>query len=136
MNAELERAVKSYKQWFGTYKKSGELILIEVWLTVNDGSIEFLTPGDSYKVKRLKNKPNVICRLGSKNGPAVGGAAEVITDKAAIDRVYRAYRKTHPLMMLVVGPAIARKVKAGTQVLIRVRPDDPEILKGVTDPVV
>jgi PPOX class probable F420-dependent enzyme len=136
MTAELERAVKRYKQWFGTYKKSGELKLIEVWLTVNDGSIEFLTPGDSYKVKRLKNNPKVVCHVGSKDGPTVTGTAEVITDKTAMDRVYRAYRKTHLLLMLLLGRSISRKVKDGTQVLIRVRPDDPDLLKGVTDPIV
>jgi hypothetical protein len=43
MTPELERAVKRYRQWFGTYKKSGELVKIQVWLTVNNGSIEFLT---------------------------------------------------------------------------------------------
>jgi len=50
MTPELERAVKRYTQWFGSYKKSGELIKVQVWLTVNNGCIEFLTLDDSYKV--------------------------------------------------------------------------------------
>jgi len=54
MTSELERAVKRYRQWFGSYKKSGELIKVQVWLTVNNGFIEFLTPDDSYKVKRIR----------------------------------------------------------------------------------
>jgi hypothetical protein len=57
MTPELERAVKRYKQWFGSYKKSGELIKVQVWLTVNNGCIEFLTLDDSYKVKRITEEP-------------------------------------------------------------------------------
>ena len=43
MTPELERAVKRYSQWFGSYKRSGELVRVQVWLTVNNGDIEFLT---------------------------------------------------------------------------------------------
>jgi hypothetical protein len=50
MTPELERAVKRYRQWFGSYKKSGELIKVQVWLTVNNGCIEFLTPDDRTKL--------------------------------------------------------------------------------------
>ena len=42
MTPELERAVKAHNQWFGSYKKSGDLVKIQVWLTVNNGCIEFL----------------------------------------------------------------------------------------------
>lgn len=49
MTPDLERAVKRYKQWFGSYKKSGELIKVQVWLTVNNGCIEFLTLDDSFE---------------------------------------------------------------------------------------
>ena len=60
MTPELERAVKRYRQWFGSYKKSGELIKVQVWLTVNNGCIEFLTLDDLYKVKRIWKNPRVI----------------------------------------------------------------------------
>ena len=54
MTPELERAVKRYRQWFGSYKKSGVLIKVQVRLTVNNGCIEFLIRDDSYKVKRIR----------------------------------------------------------------------------------
>ena len=66
MTPELERAVKRYRQWFGSYKKSSELIKVQVWLTVNSGCIEFLTLDDSYKVKRIRRNPRVICYIGDK----------------------------------------------------------------------
>jgi hypothetical protein len=56
MTPELERAVKYYRQWFGPYKKSGELVKVQVWLTINNGSIEFLTLDDSYKLSQSQAK--------------------------------------------------------------------------------
>jgi Pyridoxamine 5'-phosphate oxidase len=103
MTPELERAVKRYRQWFGSYKKSGELVKVQVWLTVNNGSIEFLTLDDSYKVKRIRRNPRVICYIGDKEGPSVSGTAEIFMGKDAIWRVYRAYWKTHPLIMAVIA---------------------------------
>jgi len=69
MTPELECAVKRYRQWFGSYKKSGELIKVQVWLTVNSACIEFLTLDDSYKVKRIRRNRRVIYYIGDKEGP-------------------------------------------------------------------
>jgi len=136
MTPELERAVKRYNQWFGSYKKSGELVKVQVWLTVNNGCIEFLTSDDSYKVKRIRRNPRVICYIGDKDGPSVPGTAEIVMGRDATLRVYRAYWKSHPLVMPFVAFPISRRIKASKQVLIRVHPDESNPLAGVTDPVV
>ena len=136
MTPELERAVKRYKQWFGSYKKSGELIKVQVWLTVNNGCIEFLTLDDSYKVKRIRRDPRVICYIGDKEGPSVPGTAEIVMGRDAVWRVYRAYWKTHPLIMTIIAFWTRRRIRNRKEVLIRVRPDEPNPLAGVTDPVV
>ena len=136
MTPELERAVKRYRQWFGSYKKSGELIKVQVWLTVNNGCIEFLTTDDSYKVKRIRRNARVICYIGDKEGPQIPGTAEIVMDRNAIWRVYRAYWKSHPLVMTFVALPIRRRIRNHKQVLIRVLPDEPNPLAGVTDPVV
>ena len=135
MTPELERAVERYRQWFGSYKKSGELIKVQVWLTVNNGCIEFLSLDDSYKVKRLRRNPRVICYICDKEGPSIAGTAEIVMGRDALWRVYRAYWKTHPLVMAVIALLIRRRIKTRKQVLIRVRPDEPNPLAGVTDPV-
>jgi hypothetical protein len=134
MTPELEQAVKRYTQWFGSYKKSGELKKVQVWLTVNDGRIEFTTQTDSYKLKRVRRNPRVICFIGSKEGLAIPGTAEIITDKDAVWRGYRAYWKTHPVIMLFLAFGISRRIKTGKSILIRVHPDEPNPLAGVTDP--
>ncbi len=134
MTPELQRALKRHTQWFGSYKRSGELKKIQVWRTVNAGRIEFLTPGNSYKVKRVRRNPRVICYLGSKEGPAIAGTAEIITDQREVWRVYRAYWKTHPLIMVLLGLRLLIEIVAGTRVVVRVHPDEPNPLAGLTDP--
>ena len=112
MTSELERAVKRYRQWFGSYKQSGELVKIQVWLTVNNGSIEFLTLDDSYKVKRIRGNPRVVCYIGDKEGPSVSGTAEIFMGSEAIWRVYRAYWKTHPLIMAFIAFQTRRRIRS------------------------
>lgn len=136
MDSETRRALKTYNQVFGSFRKSGELKKTPVWLTVNDGRVEFITPGDSWKAKRARRNPRVICFLGSENGPALEGRAEVLSDPAGIRRVYRAYWKTHPFIMLILGLPIWLRVRAGRHVLVRVHPDEPNPLAGLTDPPV
>src|SRR5205807_6265958 len=136
MTPELERAVKRYRQWFGSYKKSGELVKVQVWLTVNNGCIEFLTADDSYKVKRVRRDPRVICYIGDKDGPSVSGTGEIVMGRDAIWKVYRAYWKTHLLIMALIALPIRRRIKNRKQVLIRVSPDEPNPLAGMTHPVV
>src|SRR5260370_28469696 len=54
MTPELQHAVKRHTQWFGSYKRSGELKKIQVWLVVNQGRREFVTLSRPYNVKRLR----------------------------------------------------------------------------------
>jgi len=134
MTPQLQQEIKKYRQWFGSYKRSGELVTVPVWLTLNRGQIEFLTPADSYKVKRVRRDPRVICYLGSKDGPSVAGTAEIVTDPAELWRVYRAYWRTHPLLMLLLWWPIRRRIKSGKQVVVRVKIAEPNPLAGITDP--
>ena len=136
MKPELQRAIRRYNQWFGSYKKSGELVKVQVWLTINNGCIEFLSAENSYKVKRIRRNPRVICYIGDKDGPLVVGTAEILVGKDAMRRAYRAYWKTHPLVMVGLGLPINIRIKTRRDVLIRVRPDEPNPLAGVTDPVI
>ncbi|HEY3139472.1 MAG TPA: pyridoxamine 5'-phosphate oxidase family protein [Blastocatellia bacterium] len=132
MTPELKAALKRHTQLFGSYTKAGELKKIRVWLTLNQGKIEFLTSAESLKVKRIKRNPRVRCLVGEVEVP---GTAEVVTDKDAILQTYRAYRKTHPFIMLFIAPGIRSRLKSGKQALIRVTPDEPNPFVGMTDPV-
>jgi hypothetical protein len=135
MTPELQRALQRHTQWFGSYKASGELKKIQVWLTVNGGQIEFLTPGDSYKVKRVRRNPHVISYVGSKDGPAIPGTASIVTDRSEISRVYRSYWKVHPVRMaILIGLRVWIEMLLNKRVVVRVKPDEPNPLAGLTDP--
>ena len=135
MTPELQSALKQHTQWFGSYKASGELKKIQVWLTLNGGQIEFLTPGNSYKVKRVRRNPRVVCHVGSKEGPAISGTAQIITDRSEVARVYRSYWRVHPVLMtMVIGLRIWIEMLLDKRVVVRVQPDEPNPLVGTTDP--
>ena len=135
MTLELHTALKRHTQWFGSYKISGELKRIQVWLVVKDGQIEFLTPENSYKVKRVRRNPRVICYVGSKNGPTISGTAQIVTDGSEVARVYRNYWKVHPVRMaILIGLRVWIEMLLNKRVVVRVQPDEPNPLAGVTDP--
>ena len=135
MTAELQNALKRHTQWLGSYKASGELKKIQVWLVLNSGRIECLTPGSSYKVKRVRRNPHVICYVGRKDGPAISGTAQIITDRSEVARVYRSYWKVHPLRMaIVIGFRVWIEMLLNKRVVIRVQPDEPNPVAGLTDP--
>ena len=137
MTPELQHALKRHAQWFGSYKASGELKKIQVWLVVNGGQIQFLTPGSSYKVKRVRRNPRVICYVGSEHGPTISGTAEIITDRSEVARVYRSYWKVHPFRMaIMIGLLIWIEMLLNKRVVVRVQPDDPNPLAGLTDPAI
>ena len=132
-----QRALKRHMQWFGSYKASGELKKLQVFLVVNNGQIEFLTRGDSYKVKRVRRNSRVICYVGSKGGPAISGTAKVITDRSEVSRVYRKYWKAHPVRMAnVIGLIIWIEMLLNKRAVVQVQPDDPNPLAGLTDPAI
>ena len=106
-----------------------------MWLVVNGGTIEFLTPGSSYKVKRVRRNPRVICYVGSEDGPTISGTAQIFADRSEVVRVYRSYWKVHPLRMaILIGLRVWIEMLLNKRVVVRVQPDDPNPLRGLNDP--
>ncbi len=133
MTPELEAAVKSHTQIFGSYTRAGELKNVRVWLTLNEGRIEFLTPAQSLKAKRVSRNARVECLVGDQR---VSGTAAIVSDKDSIWRTYNAYWKTHPIIMALIAWGIRSRIKSGGQVLIRVTPDEPNPFDRATDPLI
>jgi hypothetical protein len=133
MTPELEGSVKKHSQLFGSYTRAGELKQVRVWLMLNEGRIEFLTPVRSLKAKRVSRNPRVECLVGEHRVP---GVAVIVRDRDAVQRAYRAYWKTHPFIMLFIAFGIRSRIRAGEQALIRVTPDEPNPFDGITDPLI
>jgi hypothetical protein len=77
----------------------------------------------------LLRNPKVVCYVGSENGPAIAGRAEIIRDRGEVWRVYREYWKTHPLAMALIGLRITIEILAGQRVVVRTKPDEPNPLR-------
>lgn len=71
-----------------TYKKNGEAVRTPVWVTQEGSKLYVITAGNSWKVKRIRNKPQV--RLaksdarGNVQGDWMAATAHVLTDAAAV----------------------------------------------------
>jgi hypothetical protein len=120
----LEEFFRGGGMWFGSRTKSGEVKKVQVWCFANQGRLEFLTPGDSLKVKRARRDPRVLCwPLGSADREGHEGTAEIVTDPTAVWNGYAQYWRIHPYVMLLLFWPIRRRIQSGRQVLVRVELD-------------
>jgi general stress protein 26 len=131
---DFERALRKHQMWFGSYTRDGRLIKVHVWCFLHDGKIEFLTDGRSLKARRARRNPQVICFLGSQNGPAVPGTAELIEDRAEVGRGYQTYWKEHTAVMLFLWWPIRRNIEKGQQIMVRVHPQEPNPFPAAASP--
>jgi len=61
--------------------------------------------------------------------------AQIITDRSEVARVYRCYWKVHPLRMaIIIGLRVWIEMLLNKRVVVRVQPDDPNPVAGLTDP--
>ena len=79
------------------------------------------------------------CHLlcGEPGRPTISGTAQIITDRSEVARVYRSYWKVHPLRMaIVIGLRVWIEMLLNKRVVVRVQPDEPNPLAGLTDPTI
>jgi uncharacterized protein len=69
-----------------TFRKSGEAVATPVWFAEENGKLYFMTRGDSVKVKRMRNNPQVriaACTIrGKVTGPEFSGTARILPQEA------------------------------------------------------
>ena len=70
-----------------SYRKNGQAMPSPVWFGTADGKVYFLTSPDGYKVKRIRNNPDVRVApcdsRGKPKGPPFLGKARVLPDSEA-----------------------------------------------------
>ena len=77
----------------------------------------------------------MVCYVGSEDGPAISGTAQIITDRSEVARVYRSYWKVHPVMMaMAIGLRVWIEMLLNKRVVVRVQADEPNPLAGLTVP--
>ncbi|MFZ9627934.1 MAG: PPOX class F420-dependent oxidoreductase [Ilumatobacteraceae bacterium] len=109
MTADLDAA--KYMSFTST-KRDGTAVPTAVWLVPFEGGYAFTTDADAWKVKRVRNNPDVTVAVSDIRGrvapgtPVHRGRAEVL-DAAAADRVQAAIRRKYRIAYtLMIAPGI------------------------------
>lgn len=82
-----------------TFKKDGTSVKTPVWAASLDGRLVIVTDGTSYKVKRLRNRPD--CRAaacdvrGNVRGPFLPFHGRVLEDAATVERAHAELRRKY-----------------------------------------
>ncbi len=100
-----------------TFRRDGTPVGTPVSLAV-DGERAFVrSPGDAWKVKRIRRNPHVeiapCTPRGRPTGPAVPALARPLQGDDA-KRAARALRRKHPLLQGVLVPLAHRLMRCGT----------------------
>jgi len=95
---------------FTTFTKAGDQKSTPVWIAdLGDGTMGFTTPGESWKVKRLRNNPNVLLQPCDQRGNITAGTAQVEatalveTNSVTFDRVRGAIKAKYPIGFRIIS---------------------------------
>lgn len=111
--------------YIATVRKDGnQSRAARVWfIATPDGRMLFDTNSDSWKAKRIARGSPVIVWIGTADGPAFIGKAEIIRDPAVQDQMIEAIPKKYWLARMgLFGPKRA-KFDAGQIITIRISPE-------------
>lgn len=98
-----------------TFTKAGERKEVPVWIAdLGDGTVGFTTGANSWKVKRMRNTPNVELTPSDMRGRVKDGAATtegtaVIVEAGDVSRVRAAVKAKYGFQMTMIG--LVDKVK-------------------------
>ena len=101
---------------FETFRANGTGVKTPVWAAPSDGKLVIVTPGTSFKVKRLRANPK--CRVAGCDTrgkvirtPWHEASCRILDDAADIARAHAALRKKYgwQMVMLDFGAWIARR---------------------------
>ena len=95
-----------------------------VWFTISAdrNAILIQTGPGSWKVKRIKRGSPVLVWIGSANGPAFMGKAEITSDAVLQDKILKDFRQKYwQNRVMGIGPSRAR-FDSGDRVAIKITP--------------
>jgi PPOX class probable F420-dependent enzyme len=121
LDAALRRANYLYVTTYGASGKSGT---VPVWCWYDGSAAYFTTRRESLKARRIRTTGRVSVRVGTRDGPAFEGRAELVDGRPDLESgLLRAYRRKYWLLVpLWMGWHIKRGLRGGASVLVRITP--------------
>jgi PPOX class probable F420-dependent enzyme len=118
----LQRARLLYLTSFSAAGRSGT---VPVLFLLDGDAIYFCSQRNTLKVRRIQQTGRVTVRPGKPDGPGLSCRAELLESVPDLEtRLLRTYRRRYPLRWLVLGPRLRKSFADGTEVVIRLEPED------------
>jgi PPOX class probable F420-dependent enzyme len=119
LDAALRRAKYLY---LTTYGASGKSSTVPVWCWYEGGDVYFTTDRDSLKARRIRQTGRVTVRVGTRDGPAFDGRAELVNGRSDLEaQLLRGYHRKYWIMVpLYMGRWIRGRLASGQSTLVRV----------------
>ncbi|MFK0169175.1 PPOX class F420-dependent oxidoreductase [Streptomyces sp. NPDC090306] len=135
---ELQPFVKQYTARLTTYKRDGTGVPTPVNVAVEGDHAYFRTPGTTWKVKRLRNNPEVDLEpstfRGVATGPAVHARARLLDPGSDEDRrAARLLRRKHPVVQGLLVP-LSHKVMRARTLHYEISPQPGTLVAPPTEP--
>ena len=108
-----------------TFSASGRSGTVPVLFLLDGDTIYFCSQRDTLKVRRIQQTGRVTVRPGRSDGPGLSCRAELLENVPDLEtRLLRTYRRRYPLRWLVLGPRLRKSFADGTEVVIRLQPEN------------
>jgi general stress protein 26 len=110
--------------YIATVRKGGnQSTAAPVWFTAtSDGHVMIQTAPTSWKARRIRRGSPVIVWIGSRDGPAFIGKAEITNDPAVINRIDQDYPKKYWIAWAGLHRPTAERFARGEIVAIKITP--------------
>ncbi|MEY9965233.1 PPOX class probable F420-dependent enzyme [Streptacidiphilus sp. MAP12-16] len=128
-DAALDRLGSGKYLLVTTYRKDGRTVPTPVWVVRDGDTLGVWTVADSGKVKRIRNRGDVLlapCDVrGNRKGDDIPGFAEIL-DAAATERYRALLKRKYGLLgrLTVLGSRLRRGREGSVGIRITLRADD------------
>ena len=123
---EFRRALEGARLlYLTTFSATGRSGTVPVLFLLDEHAIYFCSQRDTVKVRRIQQTGKATVRPGKSDGPALSCRAEMLESVPDLEaRLLRSYRRRYPLRWLVLGPRLRKSFADGTEVVIRLQPEN------------
>ena len=121
-----EHLNRSRNYWIASVRSSGRPHAMPVWGVWLDGALLFSTDADSVKGRNLLERPEIVAHLESGDDVVIlEGRAEVLRDRAALERFVDAYDAKYSIRVDVDNPSFTVFALRPSRALAWVEKDFP-----------